>query len=104
MESPPDAESVGLLIKIIGAASAVIVPSWAGWNWLDKRFARKHAVTDSLQTVTNELAIQRGHIGKLFDKLEEHSHRDEEIFRALMKTMGDNHSELMRELGRKADR
>lgn len=100
----PDPEGFGLLAKMIAAASAIVVPSWLGWNWLDKRFARKHAVADSFQTMTNEIAIQRGHIGKLFDKLEEHSHRDEEIFRELMKTMGSNHSEVMRELGRKADR
>lgn len=104
MDTPPDAESVGLLVKVIGAASAVIVPSWAGWNWLDKRFARKHAVADSLQTLTNEQAVQRGHIAKLFDKLEEHSRRDEELAREIMGSMSANHAEILRELGHKADR
>lgn len=52
----------------------------------------------------SELNLQRTYIAKIFDKLEEHSERDAALFREVMGKMSDNHSEILRELGRKVDR
>lgn len=101
--SAPDPESFGLLAKVITAGGVVATPIVWLWTKLDKK-ADKHTVNNQLQEVKNEAALQRGHIAKLFDKLEEHARRDEETHREMLKTMSDNHAELLREMGRKADR
>lgn len=100
----PDPEGFSMLAKVAGALTIILVPAAGAWNWLDKRFARKHQVANDLQAITNEIALRRGDIKELFQNLEAHSRRDEALFRELMNKMGDNHSEIMRELGRKADR
>lgn len=99
----PDPEGFSLLAKVVAAGGAVATPIVWLWTKLDKK-ADKHAVNDSLQEIKSESALQRSHIGKLFDKLEEHARRDEETHREMLRTMSDNHSELLREMGRKADR
>lgn len=65
----PDPEGFSLLAKLIAAASAIIFPSWAGWNWLDKTYARKQAVNNEIKDVKDELGVQRGHIGKIFEQM-----------------------------------
>lgn len=100
----PDPEGFSLLAKLIAAASFILIPAAGAWNWLDKRFARKHQVANDMQAITSEIALRRGDIKELFQSLADHSRRDEQLFRELMTKMGDNHSEIMRELGRKADR
>lgn len=82
METPPDPADVSMAIKVIGVLSAVIVPSWAGWNWLDRRFARKHQVANDLQVISNEIAVHRGYFKDVFqqmrdmEKLSEARHRE----------------------------
>ena len=51
-----------------------------------------------------ELSDANGRINGLGAKLDEHSRREEDNFRDLLSKMSDNHAELLRELGRKADR
>ena len=45
-----------------------------------------------------------GYIKDLYEKLEQHARRGEDNFRDLSQMMAENHAELLRELGRKADR
>lgn len=99
----PDPESFGLLGKVLAAGAVVAAPITWLWTKLDKK-ADKHAVNNQIQDVKNEQAVQRSHIATLFEKLEQHSRRDEELARAIMGTMASNHAELLRELGDKADR
>lgn len=83
----PDPESFSLLAKVVAAGVAFIAPVWGARTWLEKRFdkkADKHVVTSQLQAVTSELATQRGHIGKLFDKLAESEQRGEERHREIL--------------------
>ena len=92
----PDPEGFGLLAKVIGAATAVVVPIGAAYKWIDSRFDKK--------ADKEEVSKHRDYIAKLFDKLEDHSRRDETLFRELMEKLGDNHAEVMTKLGDKADR
>ena len=101
--SAPDPEGMSLLAKVIGAAVAVGTPIWGFLKLWDKK-ADKHTVVTQLQEVKNEHGIQRAHIGKLFDKLEEHARQDSEQFNKLLEKMGDQHAELLTVLGRKQDR
>jgi hypothetical protein len=64
----PDPESFSLLAKVITAGGVVATPIVWLWTKLDKK-ADKHAVATQLQTVTTELAVQRGHIAKIFDQM-----------------------------------
>lgn len=101
--SAPDPEGMSLLAKVIAAGSAVAAP--IGWLYskLDKK-ADKNSVANSFQEIKAESAIHRAHIGKLFDKLEEHARQDSEQFNKLLEKMGDQHAELLTVLGRKQDR
>jgi hypothetical protein len=63
----PDPEGFSLLAKVITAGGVVATPIVWLWTKLDKK-ADKHAVANQFQVVTNELAVQRSHIGKIFDE------------------------------------
>lgn len=102
-----EAEAYVLLGQVFGAGVAIGGPIVGIGVWLNKRFdkkADKHAVANSVQEMKNEQGIQRTHIGNLFEKLEEHSRRDEELAREVLGQMATNHAEVLRELGKKADR
>lgn len=66
----------------------------------------RHALDDEKQfeAVHEELQTQRGHIGKLFDKLEENGRRSEERHRELMERAHDGHRELLMALNSKVDK
>lgn len=66
--SAPDPEGMTLLAKVLGAAAAVAVPVWGFLKLWDKK-ADKHTVANQLQEVKGELAVQRGHIGKIFEQM-----------------------------------
>lgn len=88
-----DPEGMSLLAKVLAAAAAVLYVPWKAWNFMDNRFAKKHQVADSFQTLTGELATQRQTLGEVFKQIRENDQR-----------AVDRHLELMSELGRKADR
>ena len=97
--SAPDPEGLSLLAKVIAAGTAVAAP--IGWLWakLDKKADKA------------EVDRQRDNIAKIFEKMEDHAQRlsdhasrDEQLFREVLGEMGKNHSELLREMGRKQDR
>jgi hypothetical protein len=85
----PDPEGFSLLAKVITAGGVVATPIVWLWTKLDKK-ADKHAVATQLQTVTTELAVQRGHIAKIFDKLAEAESRNEVRHRELLMHMLDD--------------
>lgn len=60
----------------------------------------RHEIANMKQATENHAKI----LEKLFDKIAEHSDRDIEQFREIAKSMSDNHAELLRVLGTKADR
>lgn len=102
-----DPEGVILAAKVLGALAVTVGPAWGVWVWLDKRFekkAEKHQVNNQFQEVKTEAALHRTYFKDVFEKMEQHARRDEDLFREVMKKMGDNHAELLRELGHKADR
>jgi uncharacterized NAD(P)/FAD-binding protein YdhS len=91
---------------IVGGAVAVGA-AWGFWKWLDSKMGKKadkHSVNNDMQSVRNEQLLQRGYFKDVFANMEQHARRDEELFREVMSTMHTNHSELLRELGKKADR
>jgi hypothetical protein len=70
----PDPEGMGLLAKVIAAATAVVVPVWGARTWLDKRFDKKVEKDDFKEFmarfdkhVEHDQQIQ----AKLFDKCDE---------------------------------
>lgn len=71
----PNPEDLTLLAKVVAAASAVIVPSWAGWNWFDKRFARKQAVNSQFQVMSGQIETLRSTQAKIFDQIRENEQR-----------------------------
>lgn len=81
--SSPDPEGIGLATKVIGAIVAVGTPITWLWAKLDKK-ADKHAVAEQFQTMTNELTVQRGHIGKIFEQMRDMEQVSEERHRELM--------------------
>lgn len=94
--SAPDPEGMSLLAKVLAAAAAVLTPPWLFWKWLNDRLERKadkHSVANQFQVVTNELAMHKQTMGKLFDQIRENEQR-----------AADRHSELLREIAKKADR
>ena len=102
-----EAEAFVILGQVVGAAVVIGAPAFGIWKWLDHKFdgkADKAAMEDSIKEVKDEAGRHRDYIAKLFDKLEEHSRRDEELAREVLGTMSNNHVELLRELGKKADR
>lgn len=82
----------------------LLVP--AGWWIFNKQDKRIDAVEASLKEKTDvsESEKHREYIAKLFEKIDEHSRRDEALFREVLTKMGDNQSELLRELNKKEDR
>ena len=101
--SAPDPEGMSLLAKVVAAGAAVAAP--IGWLWakLDGK-ADKSWVQEEVREMKDEQAHQREVQAKLFDKLDEHARQDSEQFSKLMEKMGDQHAELLRALGGKADR
>jgi hypothetical protein len=85
----PDPESFSLLAKVITAGGVVATPIVWLWTKLDKK-ADKHAVATQLQTVTAELAVQRGHIGKIFDQMTDAERIAEARHRELMMHLLEN--------------
>ena len=84
--SAPDPEGMTMLAKVLGAASVVAVPIW-GFVKLWNKKADKREVAEQFQGVKDELSIQRGHIGKVFDQM-----------RDMEKVSEDRHRELMMHL------
>ena len=84
----------GGLTSIAAAAVAIV--------WGDTKV--KVGKLETGKADRTELADANGRINGLGMKLDEHSRREEDNFRELLSKMGDNHAELLRELGRKADR
>ena len=101
--SAPDPEGFSLLSKITAAAVAIIAPVWGARTWIDHKLDKKADVTD-LEEVKRDVEGRRGVEAKLFDTIDQHSRRDEELFREVITKMGDNHSEVMSALGNKANR
>ena len=94
--SAPDPESVSLLTKVLGAATAIIAPVWGAYKVIETKLDKK--------ADKSEVDRHRDYFVKIFEKMEEHQKSDTESFKELMTTMHQNHSELLREIGRKADR
>lgn len=79
----PDPEGFSLAAKVIAAFVAVGTPITWLWAKLDKK-ADKHTVNGQFQKVENELAVQRGHIGKVFDQMRDSESKNEERHRELL--------------------
>ena len=94
--SAPDPESFSLLAKVIAAGTAIAAP--IGWLYakLEKKADKKE--------VFAELTLHRKYFTDVFEKMETHARRDEDLFREVMGTMSQHHAEILRELGHKADR
>lgn len=99
----PDPEGFSLLAKVIAAGVAVGTPIWGFLKLWDKK-ADKHTIANQLQEVKNEQGLHRTYFKDVFEKLDTHQRRDEELARQIMGSMSANHSELLRELAKKADR
>lgn len=99
----PDPEGMTMLAKVIGAAIVVLTPVWGFLKLWDKK-ADKHTVRNDLQRIESEQTLHKTYFAKAFEKMDEHTRRDEELFREVMTRMGDQHAELLRALGGKADR
>jgi hypothetical protein len=82
----PDPESLGLLSKVVGAATAVLVPVWGFVKLYDKK-ADKASVKADFQEVRDELATQRGHIAKVFDQIRENEQRAQDRHERLMERL-----------------
>lgn len=94
--SSPDPEAVTLFAKVMAGAVAVITPVWGGMKWLDGRLEKK---ADKA-----EVDRHRDYFVKVFEKMEEHQKADTEHFIEMRDMMHEHHTELLREIGRKADR
>lgn len=79
-----------------GGASMAVVYFLANKVWRGHR----HEVSNMKQSIENNGKS----VEKLFEKLEEHAQRDTDQFREISNKMSDNHAELLRVLGTKADR
>jgi hypothetical protein len=73
------------------------------WNDSRKKLDEK-ADKEDMGRVEKEQERHRDHLAKLYEKLEEHGRSDAAHFSEVMGTMHDHHAELLREMGRKADR
>lgn len=87
----PDPEGFSMLTKVAAGAAAVITPlagmAAGAYKWIDHRFdkkADKEMVKDGFDALNNEMTIQRGNIGKLFDKIGDESQINEQRHRELM--------------------
>lgn len=99
----PDPEGFSLLGKVLTAGGVVATPIIWLWTKLDKK-ADKHTVADDFHRIETEQGLHRKYFEKVFEKMDEHSRRDETLFREVMTKMGNNHAEVLTALGRKADR
>lgn len=79
----PDPESFGLLGKVLGAATAVLVPVWGFVKLWDKK-ADKSAVKAGFEEVREELTRQRDVQAKIFDHIRESDQKGEERHRELL--------------------
>ena len=99
----PDPEGFSLLSKVLAATTTIVVPLSTlyklGTSALDKK-----ADKSDLEDVKEEVAQRRRIDEKLFDELNRHAQRDEQLFREVIEKMGEHHSQLMERLGGKADR
>lgn len=86
--SAPDPESMSLLAKVLGAAGVVVVPIWGFLKLWDKK-ADKKAVAEQFKAVTDELTVQRGHIGKVFDVIRENEQRAQDRHERLMDRLSE---------------
>jgi hypothetical protein len=58
---------------------------------IDKK-ADKHVVNNQLQEIKNEQAVQRGHIGKVFDQMRENEQRAQDRHERLMEKIAERRS------------
>jgi len=94
--SAPDPESFSLLQKVMGAAAAIVTPIYGVYKVVETKLDKK--------ADKSEVDRHRDYFVKVFDKMEEHTKRDAEMFSEIKDMMHANHAELLREMGRKADR
>lgn len=96
-----------MLVLAISSLSGVVLWLWREVNARIRRNEvsihdiRGKIPSDYERAETNR---QRDNVSKLFDELKKHADRDEDMHRTIMKTMTDNHTELLREVSKKADR
>lgn len=72
---------------VAGGLVSAVGGLWGGWKYIDtelKKKADKHTVASQLQDVKNELAVQRGHIGKVFDQIRDNEGKSDERHRELL--------------------
>jgi hypothetical protein len=78
---------VGLWTRIAAAALSGLGLLFGYQKWINARLdkkADKHYVNNELQRMNNEIGVQRGHIGKIFDQMRENEQRAEDRHRELM--------------------
>ena len=83
----PDPEGFSMLTRILAAGAAVIAPVAGAYKWVDYRLdkkADKEAVRAAYESLNNEMTVQRGNIGKLFDKVADESKVGEERHREIL--------------------
>lgn len=100
-------EAFALLGQVAIAGVAIGAPITGIVVWIHKMLGKKadkHAVGNQVNEVKLEQGLHRTYFKDVFEKMEEHARRDEQLFREVMSTMHSNHSELLREIGKKADR
>lgn len=81
--------------------------AWGFWKWLDTKLGKKadkSSMDIGFNDVKLEQKLHREYFAKAFDKMEEHAQRDADMHNKLLTQMSEHHAELLRELGRKADR
>lgn len=91
-----DGESLKMLAGVMAAGGAVIYPAWKAYDWLQGKFDKK--------ADKEEVDRHRDYFVKVFEKLDEHARNDAEHFGELKDVIHRNQAEILRELGRKADR
>lgn len=94
--SSPDPEGFSLLQTVMAAAAAVLTPVFGVYKWVESRLEKK--------ADKSEVDRHRDYFVKVFEKFEEHQRSDEKHFSELKDMMHSHHTELLRELSKKADR
>ena len=94
--SAPDPEGLSLAAKVIAAITAVVSPFVVGYSWINGRLDKK--------ADKDEVDRHWDYFVKVFEKLDEHTQRDEDNFNELKNMIHGNHVELLREINMKADR
>ena len=91
--------------KWIATSAATAAAGLAAFVWKDtKQSIQQKADKEDVQRIEDEQSRHRDHLAKIYEKLEQHTRRDEDHFRELFTTIAANHSEILRELGKKVDR